>query len=234
MSKKIILFSIIMLFCFVSTVKAKASNYNFTEKEIEYIKEFYGEEFLNDLDTNDYNWIKNLDIDKNGYDIVSSHKTLLRGTQIITNKKIIQVSKVCMDSKCAITIVTKWKQEPVVRSYDVIGARLVGTSLLNNITTKVKSSSGTTYYNNYNNQANGFGCSIKLPKNSSNIMIVQEFYVKKQGTIYASYQHAVENISLTNSKKYSIAPEGMGSVFRFNNNYITSIYDNTPGVDIEL
>ena len=221
-----------LLFLFGFTISVKA--YEFTDAEQEYINEFYGSDFYDKIDNEEYKWIKSLHIDDNGYEIQHQQElsNILRGTVVDTAMKHIVISKSCDSTKCFITTNASWKSNPKVRSYDVIGARFSGSSLINVISTKVYSSSGTSTYSNYVNKTNGFGCSVKLPT-SSNIQVIQKFNTNKSGRVYASYQHAVSNISLANSKKYTISSVGMGGVFSFNNS-VASYYDNTQGVYIDL
>ena len=48
-------------------------------------------------------------------------------------------------------------------------------------------------------------------------------------TVYGSYQHSVDDISLAKSKKYTISASGMGKVIKFNSS-VASSYDDTPGL----
>lgn len=89
-------------------------------------------------------------------------------------------------------------------------------------------------------------CMAKWPRISNVIMICslevvilmlwgerrrRHYEVKTQDPfqVYGTYQHAVKNISLSNSKKYTIGAGGMGDVLNFTSGY-SSYYDNTGGV----
>ncbi len=108
----------------------------------------------------------------------------------------------------------------------------MNTSLYNStITTIVSSSSGSTTQSNYMNYYNGFGNSILLPSSGTIYSVEQTFRVNKTGIVYGSYQHATSNISLANSKLYSISASGYGNIFSFYGNAY-GVYDNTTGVYI--
>lgn len=67
----------------------------------------------------------------------------------------------------------------------------------------------------------------------SNIIINQTFSTTKNGTIYASYQHAISNTSLSTSQNYTFSNLGYGRVFLFNGS-ARNIYDAMNGVDINI
>jgi len=217
-----------------------------TSKEYEFINTFYGNNYFENMTQEDYDWIAVLDINNNEvyYDVLYDNNKLsfenlsmfanasINGTIHQTNSKRLAIAKTCDAVKCNILTNLTWLTNPTIRSYDVIGARFSGTSLYNNsITTKVKSSSGVTYYSNNRFLSNGFGTSVKLPTSSTNIIIEQSFYTNLGGSIYSSYQHATSNISLANSFLYTITSSGYGKVFNFYGNAL-NVYDGMGGVDI--
>ena len=51
--------------------------------------------------------------------------------------------------------------------------------------------------------------------------------------VYGSYQHAVYNVSLIDSKSYTISGAGLGYVFNFAT-AVEDLYDGMGGVDISL
>ena len=57
--------------------------------------------------------------------------------------------------------------------------------------------------------------------------------MQKNGTVYASYQHAKRNISLINSRRYTFASGGFGNVFSFDS-AVGDYYDEMGGVSISL
>ena len=69
--------------------------------------------------------------------------------------------------------------------------------------------------------------------NGSNVVLNMDFEVNPGGTVYASYQHAVSNTSLSVSRDYTISSSGYGNVFLFGTAG-RSIYDGMNGVSITL
>lgn len=233
---------LLTLSLFLCMGAAKAESYytnnngvSLTEKEYNYVIDFYGDDYPSKMTAEDYNWIQKMDVNNRDYKIEKyyDNDTTTRSTHHQTSSKYLAISKSC-DSICTVNILLKWLKNPNVRSYDVIGARFVNTSLVSNSTsTYVHSSSGTTYYSNYQYFSNGFGNSVKLPSEATNIMVQQSFSVQNSGTVYGSYQHATGYISLAQSKKYSIDLNGSGNVFLFNSS-VDDYFDQMGGVWINM
>ena len=120
-----------------------------------------------------------------------------------------------------------------IRSYDVIGAYLNGINLTSVPITAAAGTSERVTSNEIVKSNNGFGVSIKLPSTGSDMDVLQYFRVTTGGTIYGSYQHAKSEISLANSKKYTISRSGYGGVFLFNNS-VKSHYDQMAGVSLSV
>ena len=248
MKKKFLLFVFLILIISISSKVYATVNKTFinsngvelTDKEYKFINDFYGENYFMNMTQEDYEWISDLDINNrqveiNAYHDVSNlslNNILTKGPSYETNSKKISIARSCDTTKCTVITNLTWLTNPTIRSYDVIGARFNGTSLYtNNITTKVSSSSGTTYFSNNRYLSNGFGTSVKLPTGATNIIVNQKFYTNIGGNIYASYQHATSNISLPDSYYYTISPGGLGGVFNFYGN-ASGIYDGMGGVNI--
>jgi hypothetical protein len=151
-----------------------------------------------------------------------------RATSIETNNRTLKIVKSC-NSDCLISVTLTWKNNPTIKSYDVMGAYLENTQLVNSPKTVI----GSTSYTDIKTFNNGFGVSMLLPKYDAAPVINQTFRVAKGGTIYASYQHSMRNISLADSKNYTLSKTGYGGVFNF---YSTAAntYDRMNGVSINL
>lgn len=206
-----------------------------TEKEYNYVIDFYGEDYPSQMTEEDYNWIQKMDVNNREYKIEKYYDkdTTTRSTYHQTSSKYLAISKAC-SSTCSVTIKLEWLKNPNVRSYDVIGARFVNTSLISGtVSTAISSSAGTSTYSNYQYFSNGFGNSVKLPSGATNIMLQQNFYVQNSGTVYGSYQHATGYISLAQSKKYSINYNGAGTVFLFDSS-VNDYFDQMGGVYISM
>ena len=205
-----------------------------TQKEYDFIMDFYGVERYENMTQEDYEWIEELNI--NTTDVVIEtiydyENNLSRTTSHATSNKKISIAKSC-SSICTIITSVTWYTNPAVRSYDVIGARFVNTELANDsITTKLYSSAGTITSSNIKTTSNGFGVSIKLPSGATGISLDQKFYVNTGGYVYASYQHAITTVSLSTSLLYTIGNGGYGGVFNFYGDAL-GCYDQMGGVYI--
>lgn len=207
-----------------------------TEDEYNIIIEAYGEEFFENMTIDDYEWFKDIFIEGNEIEIDSyyNEENAIRATMHSTSSKKITIVKSCSTTRCTIVTTTQWLKNPVVRSYDVIGARFEGTSLYSNsIITRVIYNGNIEYSSNLKQYSSGFGVSVKLPSSSTSLIIDQKFYVNPDGKVFASYQHATENISLATSKLYTLGVNGYGNVFNFYGAAL-NIFDQMAGVNITL
>lgn len=154
-------------------------------------------------------------------------------TSFSDSNKTLKISKVC-STKCIVSVTLKWNNSPNLRSYDVIGVYFTNTNLIGTPTTLLTSSSGSSNISdNIKQTANGYGVSFKLPASGNNITITQTYQFTKSGNVYASYQHAISNISLNDSKNYTFSRNGYGGVFKFSGIALTT-YDRMNGVNISL
>lgn len=159
--------------------------------------------------------------------IISPYSTIYK-----TDNKKININKNCDSTKCIINITLEWINMPKIRSYDVLGARFEGTSLLNEPTTTLFLDGVKKNITMYTvKKSNGFGVSFKLPTGGSSLSITQRFEVSIGGTVYASYQHANKTSTLAKSKDYNISQYGYGGVFLFSTSS-SSYYDGMGGVYI--
>lgn len=211
-----------------------------TEKEYEFVNNFYGNNFFENMTIEDYEWISDLDINNRTveiskiYDAQFKNENLIKGPSLITLQKALVIAKTCAGSSCNVLTNLTWLLNPSNRSYDVIGARMAGVSYASNtVTTKLTSSNGTEWFTYNNFQSNGFGTSVKLPESASNIRIEQKFGATSGGTVYASYQHSTSSISQATSNQYFINSSGLGSVFSFYGNAIGK-FDGMSGVNITI
>ena len=165
-----------------------------------------------------------------------------QATVVETAYKRVQLALGATTSTTAFfTFSAFWKIMPAVRSFDVIAARLSGFTKINGTQQgkQIYKLNGTTSYvqysfngTNINNQSNGFGISMNLL--DSNITSL-ECEIDSSMTIdvptpfiAASYQHAVQNVSLATSKSYTLTSGGLGGVILFSGN-IYNYYDGMNG-----
>jgi hypothetical protein len=238
MVKGKMLFFVILLIVFSAVdTKVRAYSYeDFSEIEQRYIMDTY--ESYDYINEEEFSYIKNLKLDKNGYTVTKLPKIESfcninpSSVSISTPKKEL----IMTISNRTVEIFVNWKSVPNIKNYDVIGIRLSdGMKLTSEPVTKVITKKGTNYFNTneyckYSN--NGVGTSVKLPTNTTNYIIKFMANFSGSGEVYGSYQHSVtNNNSLNDSKKYTITDSGFGRVFKFNNN-IASRYDNMPGLHL--
>ncbi len=227
---------------FISSEFVYAQNIQFMEnnnglivskKEYDFINEYYGMGYFDNMNFDDYEWIKSFNIDDSDVEINTIYSnTLSRNVTYETASKKLMIVKSC-SSNCIIVVKCQWLVNPKIRSYDVIGARFSGTDLVSDsIVTKVTSNSGTEYFSNLKRTSNGIGVSVQLPI-ANNLSIEQKFTVGSSGIVYASYQHAIENVLLATSKLYTINSQGFGGVFQFYGGAVGK-YDEMNGVYIDL
>lgn len=229
----------VLFFSFSMNVQAKEVYYlnkngvEFTKEEYDFLSKMFWNGSQDLFTSSDYikfieSDIMNGELDTKYYIPMSTYATTVK-----SGYKTLKISKSC-SRNCLISVTATWDSVPSVKSYDVIGARLDNTKLVNNgISTTVSSSSAFDSSNEKQILTGGFGVSVKLPTSGNNIVVNQTFRVEKKGTVYASYQHAMNNISLQDSKKYTISSGGYGGVFKFSG-VASSTYDKMNGVSISL
>lgn len=205
-----------------------------SSRELAFIQALFYDGFEEHMTSEDYNNIFSHGITADSeIEKIDNSGIMPFATTHTTANKSITIGKACTTANCLITLVASWINNPNTRSYDVIGAYFSGTRNITSPTTSVQSSTGANSYSNTVSATNGVGCSVKLPDNGSNIKITQYFYVTRGGIVYGSYQHAMYNISLANSKKYTFSNAGYGGVFEFDNS-VRSYYDQMAGVYISV
>lgn len=240
--KKILL--IIMLILLYGTkVNAKeifyTNDYNvsFSKEEYEFISNFIFDGYqktMNQLEFDEMFSDINANYEINSVQYESKPPLMTTSNSVHeTASKILTLKSSCNEVNCRISIINNWKKAPVIRSYDVIGARIENIPLPTSIITKLQSGTKETDIYEKQNFKNGFGVSVKLPSENNNIIITQTFSVEKGGRVYASYQHAKSNVTLSESKKYTISSSGYGGVFQFDS-FVRDKYDKMQGVYIDV
>ncbi len=205
-----------------------------TEKEYEYLSTIYWDTYPDEMTEEQYEEFLNSDLLTRNLQVKTKivGNPSVRGTWHQSAYKKIQISSAC-STDCIITLTNDWLQDPAIRSFDVIGTRLSGVSLISHNFTYVSSTSGYNYFYNTKEFSNGLGNSVKLPDTGSNIRIVHQITTTTGGIVFGSYQHAMSNTTLPVSKYYNISSAGYGSVFDFYGSAY-GIYDGFGGVDITI
>lgn len=235
-----LLFCLLTISLFVGNVSATELNFytnengvSFTEKEYNFLSDFYFDGYQDYMTTEDYEKFVTSNIMEGEIKTITLDDSLnSRSLEYETKMKQLKVSSSCAND-CIVATTLIWKAIPAVKSYDLIGAYFDNTSLADGPSTYLLS--GTTYvspsYTLYH--SNGISASIKIPNTNNSMKVVQQFNVKKSGSINVSYQHARKSISLTNSKKYKLSRSGYGGVFDFNES-ISNYYDAMGGITLNL
>lgn len=238
--KSYITFIFIAIFLFIPNVKAYEKFYQndfgvvLTESEYEFISNMYWDGYQEYFTLEDYYEFKNSNIFEENIEkrIIEINDTnTLRSSSVTSNLRTLSIAKSCSDT-CVISLVNSWNGTPTIKSYDVFGVRVSGVTITNIKNVLV---SGLNYGKTYSDPvtySNGFGYSVLVP-GTSNVKISVTFITTTGGTIYGSYQHAMQNTTEAISKQYTIGTGGSGYVFNFYGS-ASKIYDNAPGVYIQV
>ena len=204
-----------------------------TKKEYNFISEMYWDGFQKFVTKELYADLKSDDIFSQPIEKkkVEYKPSLTRGTKVEDAARELIIAKSCTDN-CYISVIYTWKGTPTVKSYDVIGAYFENTSLQNSPFTVAASSVEQKFVTDYKKASNGLGASFKMVK-GDDAQISQTFRVSKGGHVYASYQHAMDDVSYEDSIDYTFSRFGYGNVFQFSEKS-RKYYDEMNGVDIEV
>ena len=241
------LFAVLAIFGFTTNVYAEEVYYttpngiDLTREEYDFLTMFYGPEYLEIMTRDMYDEFVEDDLINSEVEIKTYNEPQLalinpgmspNSQSHSTSYKTVQIGRACLPTYCMMTLKNTWHVSPSVRSWDNIGAYLDGVSLLAHNQTYVYSTAGGVPYSNLNT-TNGVGNSVKLPDTGENIIINMSFKVSRGGTVYGSYQHAMQNTTLANSQNYNLDLGGYGNVFDYYGTAI-GIYDAMNGVDIDV
>ena len=212
-----------------------------TREEYDFLTNFYNSIYPSIMTREMYNKFVESDLINSEVNIVSYTEPQLpllnpglppTSQSHTTPFKTVQIASGCGPDYCMMDIQNTWHVSPSVRSWDNIGAYLDGVNLISHDGTYVYSTSGINWYNNLNT-TDGVGNSVKLPDIGENIIVDMSFTVGRGGTVYGSYQHAMQTTTLANSQNYTLDYLGEGGVFLYYGTAI-GIYDGMNGVDIDV
>lgn len=152
-----------------------------------------------------------------------------------TPAKKLTLSRACDNGVCAIGVTTYWKSTPKVTSYDVIGVRFDNTSFNKEVVGcyYVENNSGTTSMSKTIKSNNGAACIKKISSGIDYMTLDIDLNYKSNGIAFASYQHAVSSVTLSQASNFSFDGTGYGSVFLWPMSIRTK-YDQMAGVSETL
>lgn len=241
--KKIISIFILLFACSFRIVKADTFYTNqygveFSKVEYNFISKFYFEGYQDYMTKTNYQEFIDSNI-INGYVIVQEvydydFNGLVPYTTDLheTASKVLKLSSSC-SNYCDITVILNWKKKPTTMSYDLIGSYFENTNMIQLLSANLyyENKSLPSIENTFRN--NGISSTFKIPNTNELITIVQKYRFNKSGKIYVSYQHAKNNVTLAQSRKYSFTNSGYGGVFGFDSS-VASKYDGMKGLSINL
>ncbi len=238
---------LLCVFGFTTMVSAEEIYYvndngvEFTQFQYETLSEFIGEENVKTYTQAEFDQMEigNMTEENTTYTILEDNKIedsasgiTTYGAAHETASKKLTLSSVCNSSYCALTTHLNWKTNPKVRSYDVIGVRILGCQFYDTTAGTALKSGGKVYsYEAKVTASNGIGSVVKLT--TGDVEYAQQVtHVKKgSGTVFASYQHSVKSISLATAKNFTFSGAGPGSVFNWSNN---DLFDQMGGVSLAV
>lgn len=166
------------------------------------------------------------------------YETTYKNIQIIATKAGKNTYLILLDNV--------WLKSPYIKSYDVIAMRTDDATVTEGTQEGTQAyiyTNGSVGFVNYSNNgtnmvkaSNGFGISMNLVDAAKTYECTIEATVTattEWATVYGSYQHAATNVTLAQSKSYTISHNGYGKVINFAT-AVQNDYDGMQGVSIAL
>lgn len=213
----------------------KDVDFSNVETEVKYVETTYN---------NSLGLVTNRELTEAEYNAIDVNKEInSRASDYIetTYKKLtLYVTGTAMSLNCI------WKYIPNTRSFDVIGIRTQNYNVVEGSQSgyqiySLKSSSAYKYVSysatgtNIKRFSNGFGISMNIVNDDIDYLesTIDASVTRGTGTIaiYGSYQHTTANISLAQSRNYTLGAAGLGKVFVYPYS-ISQNLDGMGGVEI--
>lgn len=236
--KKITLLFFLLFFVFPS-VSAKdfyknSRGLTFTKEEYDIVSKMYFDGYQEFISYDEFNILKkyNIEIENISSEILNYSDIVLFASSYETPMKELKVSYSCK-TNCVVTVTLRWKNNPVIRSYDLLGIYFKNNSFTSKPSTYLLYSTNKLSPSKTISASNGFSAIIKLPSTDDSIKIVQTYIMNNKGNINVSYQHSQKTISLADSQKFSFSSDGVGGVFKFNSS-IGNYFDGMRGLIVNL
>lgn len=144
-----------------------------------------------------------------------------------------------------VMVYTQWLVTPATKSYDVTAMRIDGGYVVEGTQdgTQLYWKNGAYDYVDYSYNGtnirkadNGFGISMNLVDGASYFetdISANVISTSQNAVAYGTYQHAVTDVSLSQSQSYTISHNGLGDVLNFASS-VYNYYDRMAGVSITL
>lgn len=160
-------------------------------------------------------------------------------------KKITMQMYDVQPSAKTVSLTFEWLSIPKCKSFDVIAFRINKPGVTLNAG-NTKNVQGYQYYdgktisypynsNNIKYLSNGLGVSMNIVDSTSKSLVCTFKVTIGTGSdslmVFGSYQHAVENVTLSQSQNYTLHTIGLGNVINFSDSVIKK-YDATPGLEV--
>lgn len=170
-----------------------------------------------------------------------------KSTSHTTTYKNLEISAMKAGTNAYLVDVTVlWLISPYIKSYDVFAMRTDDATVVEGTQQGTQGyiykngSSGVVDYSyngtNMVKASNGFGISMNLVDAANTYQCYISAMVRattEWATVYGSYQHAATNVTLAQSKSYTISHNGYGKVINFAT-AVQNHYDGMQGVSIAL
>ena len=162
-----------------------------------------------------------------------------------TSYKRIQIFDSSSGNGHRIMVYTQWLVTPATKSFDVTAMRVNGGYVVEGTQSGTQTYWKDGAYNfvdysyngtNIRKADNGFGISMNLVNGASYFetdISANVIATSSSATAYGTYQHAVTNVSLSQSQSYNISHNGFGDVLNFATG-VEGYYDGMAGVSIAL
>lgn len=213
-----------------------------TKSEYNYLNKYINKYTIDSMSKDEYNYLIE-DIDNN----ITTNVKYVYSIYTVTTamKKITMEMYNVQPSAKTVSLTCEWLAIPQCKSFDVIAFRINKPSVTLNFdnTTNVQ---GYQYYDgkkinypyssdNIKYFSNGLGVSMNIVDSTSKSLVCTfktTFGIGDDSLmVFGSYQHAVENVTLAQSQKYTLHTLGLGNVIYFSDSIIGK-YDRTPGLEV--
>ncbi len=132
----------------------------FTEEQYDFFSRMYYDGYQKFVTSKDFNYF---DVNYMKPNLVETiYEVMPMDTSFTGTKKTLKISKINSTSGTLIIVVVDWFKNPSTRSNDVIGARFVGTNLIEAPSIKMINNSGVSNFTNIDIFSNGFGQTFLL------------------------------------------------------------------------